>query len=64
MIDVDELNVRQLIEEKRLSELRAQIIIYPVPDIADLLMELDKPNRVVLFRLLPRPLSSEVFSYL
>lgn len=64
MIDIDELNVRQLIEDNQLSELRNRIIIYPIPDIADLLMELDKPNRVLVFRLLPRPLSSEVFSYL
>ncbi|NLB88295.1 MAG: magnesium transporter [Syntrophomonadaceae bacterium] len=40
------------------------IEIYPVPDIADFLMELEKPNRVLLFRLLPRPLSSEIFAYL
>lgn len=64
MIDIDKDKVYQLIEEKNLSELRSMIIVYPIPDIADLLMELDKPKRVVLFRLLPRPLSSEVFAYL
>jgi magnesium transporter len=36
----------------------------PAPDIADLLAGLEKPARVLLFRVLPRQSSSEVFSYL
>lgn len=64
MLDIDMNRVNQLIEEKNLSELRAMLEVYPVPDIADLLMELERPNRMLLFRLLPRPLSSEVFAYL
>lgn len=34
------------------------------PDIADLLLELDKPTRVLLFRCLPREVAAEVFSEL
>ncbi|HZK44398.1 MAG TPA: magnesium transporter [Syntrophomonadaceae bacterium] len=64
MNDINKHNINQLIEEKKLSELRTLISVYPVPDIADFLMESEKPNRVILFRLLPRPLSSDVFAYL
>ena len=64
MRDITKYDVSQLILENKLSELRTRVNILPVPDLADLLMELEKPNRVVLFRLLPRPLSSEVFAYL
>jgi magnesium transporter len=34
------------------------------PEIADLLLELEKADRILVFRLLPRELSSEAFSYL
>ena len=34
------------------------------PDIADLLLEMDKPTRVLLFRCLPRRMAAEVFSEL
>lgn len=64
MRDITKNDVSQLIKDNKLSELRNQVTILPVPDLADLLMELEKPNRVVLFRLLPRPLSSDVFAYL
>jgi magnesium transporter len=36
----------------------------PAPEVADLLFELEGPNRVIAFRVLPRKLSAEVFSYL
>lgn len=64
LIEIDKEKVKQLIEEEKLLELRSMMEAYPVPDIADFLMELDKPKRVLIFRLLPRPLSSEVFAYL
>lgn len=37
---------------------------YLIPDIASLLIGLDKSDRVILFRLLPRPVATDVFSYL
>ncbi|HZJ83958.1 MAG TPA: magnesium transporter [Syntrophomonadaceae bacterium] len=64
MRDIEIYEVNQYIKENKLSELRNRVIMVPVPDLADLLIELEKPNRVVLFRLLPRPLSSGVFAYL
>lgn len=56
--------VKALIEQRRWADLREILIGYPAPDITALLRELDKPERVLLFRLLPRRLSSEVFSYM
>jgi magnesium transporter len=37
---------------------------YLIPDVASLLIDLNKPERVILFRLLPRPVATDVFSYL
>lgn len=64
MIDREEINCKQLIEERQWQELREKLKDVPIPDIADLLMELSKAERVVLFRVLPRTTSSEVFSYM
>ena len=64
MIDREEINCKQLIEEHQWQILREKLKDVPVPDIADLLMELSKGERVLLFRVLPRNVSSEVFSYM
>lgn len=37
---------------------------YLIPDVASLLIGLNKSDRVILFRLLPRPVATDVFSYL
>ena len=57
-------NVKSLIENNELIKLRELLYDWPVPDIADFLLQLDMPYQVLLFRLLPRQISSEVFSYL
>ena len=44
--------------------LRTWVAGVPEPDLADLLQVLEKPERVLLFRILPRELGSEVFAYL
>lgn len=56
--------IQSLIEQKRWTALKEVLQAIPVPDLADLLLNLDKKERSILFRLLPKPLSSEVFSYL
>ncbi|HVM18017.1 MAG TPA: magnesium transporter [Gaiellaceae bacterium] len=56
--------VQELLDRRDLSALRRLLAEMPVPDIADLLHEVDKPDRVILFRLLPRPVSCEVFAEL
>jgi magnesium transporter len=56
-------DIKELIEKKDWYALRGTIAKWPAPEIVDLLLTLDKPERVLLFRLLPRQLSEEVFSY-
>jgi len=53
-----------LIENRQLGELREELSSWPVPDMAESLLELDKSDQVLIFRLLPRNRSSEVFAYL
>ncbi|MEX0929727.1 MAG: magnesium transporter [Balneolales bacterium] len=56
--------ILELIENQRWTELRESIEDWPVPEVADLMYGLEKSDRVLLFRILPRSLSSELFSYL
>ena len=53
--------VRQLIEEKRFSELKAYLMETNPADIAELLNELQKEQYLILYRLLPKELAAEVF---
>jgi len=57
-------DIRQLIAEKQWAALRELVTDWPAPEIADLLNELDKVERVVFFRVLPRNLSNETFVHL
>lgn len=56
--------IEELIKEQKWHELRQSLAEWPAPDIAELLLHLEKHDRVLVFRLLRRPLSTEVFSYL
>lgn len=56
--------IKSLIKEKKWTDLKEALKNVAVPDIADLFLDLDKKERGILFRMLPKPLSSEVFSYL
>jgi magnesium transporter len=58
------LDFKSLMDKKDWGALRKALIEMPVPDVSDLLLTLPKTDRVLVFRLLPRPLSSEVFAYL
>lgn len=65
MKETTDMNVLEnLIKEKKLPELRAVLSTWEIPDIAEFIFELDRPDQVLLFRLLPRMISSEVFAYL
>ncbi len=57
-------NIEVLLKSKRWSELRETLADWPPAEIADLLMSLDNIDRALLFRSLPRPVSSEVFAYM
>ena len=62
MFEQDIALIQELIDQERLAELRDLFSEYPIPDIADILMAVDQNTRVLLFRLLPRAISSDVFS--
>jgi magnesium transporter len=61
--------IRQLIRLHRWPELSNRRLSWPepetvAPDLVDELLELDRTDRVLFFRALPRPLASEVFAHL
>lgn len=53
-----------MIEKRNWRDLKAMISEWHPPDIADLLEELDTKERVILFRLLPRDMATQVFENL
>ncbi len=56
--------IKRLVEDRNWPVLRRELAVMRPPEIADLLLELEKADRILVFRLLPRELSSEAFSYL
>lgn len=56
--------IEELIKSQNWLELRESLEEWPVAEIADVLVDLDVADRVIFFRVLPRHMSSEVFSYL
>ncbi len=57
-----ELNA--LIRQRNFTELREILCDFPVPDIAEIFVDLKAGDEAVLLRLLPRELAAEVFEYL
>ncbi len=57
-------DIQDLVTGKNWSAIRDAIANWPAPEIADLLLGLSKTDRAVVFRVLPRTISSEVFAYL
>ncbi|WP_026369962.1 magnesium transporter [Kallotenue papyrolyticum] len=57
-------DIQELIRERNWSALREAVAGWPAPEIADLLQSLNPVDRVVLFRILPRAVSADVFAYL
>jgi magnesium transporter len=57
-------HVRDLLTQRDWAAIRQTITNMPEPEIAELLFELETTDRMILFRLLPRDVSSEVFALL
>mgnify|MGYP005844044393 CR=1 FL=1 len=57
-------HVRSLIDQQDWNAIRTTIVGLPEPEIAELLFEVETPSRILLFRMLPRDLSSDVFALL
>ncbi len=56
--------IKSLIQEKQFSILKEVLQEWPPADIAELIVELDESERVLIFRLLNRELAADVFEYL
>ncbi|NPV14058.1 magnesium transporter [candidate division WOR-3 bacterium] len=57
-----EPEIREMLEEKNWQGIKDALNEWPAPDIADLIASLPDPDKVVIFRLLPQKLQSEVFA--
>ncbi len=56
--------IKELIAKRQWNNLKDVLITWPAPEIADLLLDIDKTDRVFIFRSLPRDISADIFSYL
>jgi magnesium transporter len=56
--------LHEMIESRNWMGLRDALADWPAPEVADLLRELSKADRVLLFRALPREQAAEAFSHL
>ena len=56
--------VQALLARREWTALRVRLAEVPAAELTDLLFAFSKPDRVLLFRALPRPLAADVFSYL
>ncbi|MGB9742941.1 MAG: magnesium transporter [candidate division WOR-3 bacterium] len=59
-----EPEIMELIRHRDWHALKDVLSLWPAPDVADLLASLRAPDVVILFRLLPKSLQSEVFAEL
>lgn len=59
-----EPEIKELIEQRNWASLREALADVPAPDISDLLLELEKPERVLFFSTLPREIAADAFAFL
>lgn len=57
-----EPEILEMLEEKDWQGIKDALTQWPAPDIADLIASLRDPDKVMVFRLLPRELQTEVFA--
>ncbi len=65
-IDHDEIDVqlKQFVHDQQWTELRNFVRRIPVPEIADVFVDFNKEEQVLLFHALPRSMAADVFSYI
>lgn len=56
--------IYQLLQEKKLPQIKNELRKIPPVDIAEIIDELNKKNSLLIFRLLPKNKAAKVFSYL
>jgi magnesium transporter len=58
------LALNEQIQRADWAGVRRELSVWPPPDIAEMLLELSSPERILVFRALPRSTSAEVFAWL
>lgn len=61
---MDITRVEKLLEEKQFSQLKEELLGGQIPDIAEFIDELDPKTALLVFRLLPKEIAADVFSFL
>ncbi len=56
--------ILELVKKKDWYNLKEAIVEWPSPDIAELIEEIEEEDRIIIFRILPKKLSAEVFDEL
>lgn len=56
--------IKELLEKRNWRELSRRLADWPEPEIADLLLHVEKTERVLLYRSLPRKRAADVFAHL
>ncbi len=57
-------DLERMIREREFMALRRELAGWPPPDLARLISELETEEQVIVFRILPRKLATDVFEYL
>lgn len=57
-------DIQEMLEAKRLRELREALILFPPLDVAELITDLSSDEQAIVFRILPRELATDVFEQL
>jgi len=60
---VSDSDVEALVEEGQLKALSKSLMSWANPEVGDLILRLDKPHQVLVFRALPRERAADVFAY-
>jgi len=60
---VSDSEVEALVEEGQLKALSKSLMSWANPEVGDLILRLDKPHQVLVFRALPRERAADVFAY-
>jgi len=60
---VDETEIQELIEKGQLKALSERLKNWAEPEIADLILKLDKPHQILVYRALPRDRAADVFAH-
>ena len=60
---VTDSEVEALVEKGQLKALSKSLTSWAIPEVGDLILRLDKPHQVLVFRALPRERAADVFAY-